>query len=131
MEKKSLMPSSLAILSILLYLQLCCCVCPWTDGLDTEAPSSQNCNCIVLQEEVKKFEVKLGECKAEIQLLKDNFKKLRGKPLSLESRQYADSSSCNETAMDGRPLVDGASLKSQSTFVEAPVQFVGILSTPL
>ncbi|XP_074627230.1 uncharacterized protein LOC141885240 [Acropora palmata] len=125
MEKKSLMPSSLAILSILLCVQLCCCVFPRTDGLDMEAAAFQNCKCIELQEGVNKLTEEQRECKAEIQQLKDKvdgfFKNLSEKlqvllptaPTSDERGQYAGSSSCNETSLEGRPMVDGASLKSQ------------------
>ena len=97
-------------------------------SLDMEAAAFQNCKCIELQEEVKKLTELQRECKAEIQQLEDKlddfldcFKNLSEKrevllpkaPTSDESRQYAGSSSFNETSLEGRPLVDGASLKSQ------------------
>ena len=93
-----------------------------------EAAAFQNCKCIELQEEVKKLTELQRECKTEIQQLEDKlddfldyFKNLSEKrevllpkaPTSDESRQYAGSSSFNETSLEGRPLVDGASLKSQ------------------
>ena len=90
-----------------------------------EAAAFQNCKCIELQEGVNKLTEEQRECKAEIQQLKDKvdgfFKNLSEKlqvllptaPTSDERGQYAGSSSCNETSLEGRPMVDGASLKSQ------------------
>lgn len=93
-----------------------------------EAAAFQNCKCIELQEEVEKLKEEQRECKAEIQQLKDKldgfheyFKNLSEKPQVLfpiaptsdMSSQYAGSSSCNETSLEGRPMVEGASLKGQ------------------
>ena len=79
--------------------------------------------------EVKKLKEQLRESKAEIQQLKaelgrylflEDKEKRSGKlrllprtPTSDESRQYVASSSCNETSLDRRLLVEGASLKRQ------------------
>ena len=83
-----------------------------------------------LLEEVKKLKEQLMESKAEIQQLKAELgqylfladkEKRSGKlqlllpraPTSDDSRQYAGSSSCNETSLHARLLVEGASLKRQ------------------
>ena len=95
---------------------------------EEESASSQSYS-FELQEEVKKLKAQLRECEAEIQQLKaelgrclflEDKEKRSGKlqllpraPTSDESRQYAASSSCNETSLDGRLLVEGASLKRQ------------------
>ena len=91
---------------------------------EEESAASQSYS-FELQEEVKKLKEQLRESKAEIQQLKaelgrylflEDKEKRSGKlqlllpraPTSDESRQYADSSSCN-----ARLLVEGASLKRQ------------------
>ena len=96
---------------------------------EEESAASQSCYSFELQEEVKKLKAQLSESEAEIQQLKAELgrylflkdkEKRSGKlqlfpraPTSDESRQYAASSSCNETSLDGRLLVEGASLKRQ------------------
>ena len=94
---------------------------------EEESTSSQSCNPFELQEEVKKLKEQLRDKKAEIQQLKvalgrylfqeDKEKRIRklqrlpGVPRSDESRQCTANSSCNETGLDGRLLVEGASLR--------------------
>ncbi|XP_015765103.1 PREDICTED: uncharacterized protein LOC107344017 isoform X3 [Acropora digitifera] len=97
---------------------------------EEECAASQICYSFELQEEVKKLKEQLREREAEIQQLKaelgrylflEDKEKRSGKlqllpraPPSDESRQCADSSSCNETSLDRRLHVEGASLKKQS-----------------
>ena len=91
--------------------------------------ASQNCYSFDLQEEVEKLKEQLKESEAEMQQLKAELgrylfledKEKRSGKLQLlarastsdESRQHAVSSSCNERSLDGRLLVEGASLKRQ------------------
>lgn len=76
-----------------------------------EAAASHCCNCIELREEIKKLKEELKEQDEEIQQLKAN------PPTSDES-----SSTCNETSLEGRPLVDGASQPGPSL----PMKYLGI-----
>lgn len=87
--------------------------------MDTDQPSqkkstaTQTCDSF----ESKELEEKLMEREAEIRQLKAELEKLQSvlrPPTSDESRQYAASSSRNETSLNGRLLDDGASFKSQS-----------------
>ena len=96
---------------------------------EEESVPSQSCHSFKLQEEVKTLKDQLRESKAEIQQLKaelgrylfleDREKRSRKlqlvprPPTSDESRQYAASVSCNETSLDRRLLVQGASFKRQ------------------
>lgn len=108
-------------------------------SLDMEAAAFQNCKCTELQEGVKKLTEEQRECKAEIQQLKDKvlglleyLKNLSEKlqvllptaPTSDERGQYAGSSSCNETSLEGRPMVDGASLKSQPSMFTVLISYI-------
>ena len=95
---------------------------------EEESAASQSCYFSELQE-VKKLKEQLRESEAEIQQLKAELgrylfledKERRSGKLRLlprehtsdESRQYAGSSSCNETGLHARLLVEGASLKKQ------------------
>lgn len=94
---------------------------------EEESTSSQSCNSFEHQEEVKKLKEQLRDSKAEIQQLKvelgrylfleEKEKRIRklqilnGVPRSDESGQYTANSSYNETGLDGRLLVEGASLR--------------------
>ena len=94
---------------------------------EEESTSSESCNPFEYQEEVKKLKEQLRDSKAEIQQLKlalgrylfqeDKEKRIRklqilpGVPRSDEGRQNTANSSCNETGLDGRLLVEGASLR--------------------
>ena len=96
---------------------------------EEESAASQSCYSFELQEEVKKLKETLRESEVEIQQLKAELgrylfledKEKRSGKLQLlprastsdESRLYAASSSCNETNLDGRLLVEGASLRRQ------------------
>ena len=97
---------------------------------EEEPAASQSCYSFELLEEVKKLKEQLRESKAEIQQLKaelgrylflEDKEKRSGKlqlllpraPTSDESRQYAGRSSCNETSLHARLVVEGASLKRQ------------------
>jgi len=87
--------------------------------MDTDQPSqkkstaTQTCDSF----ESKELVEKLMEREAEIRQLKAELEKLQSvlRPsTSDESRQYAASSSHNETSLNGRPLDDGEAFKSQS-----------------
>ena len=94
-----------------------------------KSAASQSCYSFQLQEEVNKLKEQLRESEAEIRqtraelgryLFLEDKEKRSGKlqlqpraPTSDESRQYAESSSCNETSLCRRLLVEGTSLKRQ------------------
>ena len=96
---------------------------------EEESAASQNCYSFELQEEVKKLKEQLRESEVEIRQLKaelgrylflEDKEKRSGKlqllprgPTSDESRQYAASSSSNETSLDERLLVEETSLETQ------------------
>ena len=97
---------------------------------EEECAAPQSCYSFELLDEVKKLKEQLRESKAEIQQLKAELgqylfladkEKRSGKlqlllpraPTSDDSRQYAVSSSCNETSLHARLLVEGACLKRQ------------------
>jgi len=96
---------------------------------EEECAASQICYSFELQEEVKKLKEQLRESKAEIQQMKaelgrylflEDKEKRSGKlklllraPTSDESRQYAANSSCNETSLHTRRLVEKACSKKQ------------------
>ena len=78
--------------------------------------ASQTCDSFLSKEEAEKLREQIKEKEAEIDQLKAQLEKLQlvpRAPTSDESRQYAPSSSHNETSLSGRLLVDEVSLKSQ------------------
>ena len=97
---------------------------------EEESAASQIFGFFQIQEEVRKLKEQLRESEAEIQQLKaelgrylflEDKEKRSGKlqllpraPTSDGSGHYAASSSCNETSLDRRLLVEGASLKRQA-----------------